>query len=213
MRRDLHLLQRRLRATICYVTHDQDEAMGLGERVAVLDRGSLLQVDRPAVLYERPATRRVAQQLGSPPINLIDGHLVGRLSFQAGGWLLPVPDSCRERWQALAGQPLTLGLRPEHIGPAVSGRVVPRHTMEVTLVERLGSVSVVTLAHDGVTLTARWMGPPPAEGASADVELALEQAILFDRATGLTLQSGIRNQESGIRSQELVGGVRPTTSD
>jgi multiple sugar transport system ATP-binding protein len=195
MRRDLHLLQRRLRATICYVTHDQDEAMSLGERVAVLDRGSLLQVDRPVVLYEQPATRRVAELLGSPPINLIDGYLVrpaagagDGLCFQACGWLLPVPDGCRERWQAFAGRPLTLGLRPEHIGPPVSGGVAPRYTMEVALVERLGSVSLVTLAHDGVTLTARWPGLPPVEGASAEVELALEQALLFDRATGQTLR-------------------------
>jgi multiple sugar transport system ATP-binding protein len=199
MRRDLHLLQRRLRATICYVTHDQDEAMSLGERVAVLDRGCLLQVDRPAVLYERPATRRVAELLGSPPINLIDGHLVRQtaagpgdgLCFQAGGWLLPVPDTCRERWQAFAGQPLTLGLRPESIGPAIPGQVGSRFTMEVALVERLGSVSLVTLAHDGMMLTARWTGLPPSEGASAAVELALEQALLFDRATGVTLQSAV----------------------
>jgi multiple sugar transport system ATP-binding protein len=195
MRRDLHLLQRRLRATICYVTHDQDEAMALGDRVAVLDRGKLLQVDRPAVLYEQPVHLRVAQLLGSPPINLLDGLLircsapggVERLYFQAGGWLLPVAPP-RERWQAFAGVPVTLGLRAEQVRPPIRERDLTRFTMEVALVERLGPFSLVTLVHDNVTLTARWMGDPPREGTATDVDLHLEQSLLFDRATGKTLE-------------------------
>src|SRR5262249_22670961 len=109
MRRELHLLQRRLRATMIYVTHDQDEAMSLGDRVAVLDRGRLQQVDRPAVLYERPHNRFVAGALGWPPINTMDGELVAdddRLFFRHGSRALPVPAGRRAEWQGFAGRPL-----------------------------------------------------------------------------------------------------------
>src|SRR5262249_59147511 len=69
MRRELHLLHRRLRATMIYVTHDQDEAMTLGERVVVLDQGVVRQADRPQALYDRPADCFVAGFLGWPPMN------------------------------------------------------------------------------------------------------------------------------------------------
>jgi ABC-type sugar transport system ATPase subunit len=201
MRRELHLLQRRLRATMIFVTHDQDEAMALGDRVAVLDRGRLQQVDRPAVLYERPANRFVARFLGNPPINLLDGQLVcsqGRLSFLWKGGVLPVPPLRGAQWQAFTGLPLTLGLRPEHIGPVRGTVGTARCTMEVALVERLGPVSLVTLAHDDTTWTARLEGVCPwPERSAVDVELALEQAHLFDQATGQALSHNHLRKDEG----------------
>jgi ABC-type sugar transport system ATPase subunit len=194
MRRELHLLQRRLRATMIFVTHDQDEAMALGERVAVLDRGSLQQVDRPAVLYEQPANRFVAGFLGDPPINLLDGQLAqanGELNFQWRGGTLPVPPLRWQDWQGFTGRPVTLGLRPEAIGPPHNVSAAVRFTMEVALVERLGPVSLVTLAHGDATLTARLEGQCPwREGERVAVELALGQAHLFDQATGVALSHG-----------------------
>jgi ABC-type sugar transport system ATPase subunit len=194
MRRELHLLQRRLRATMIHVTHDQDEAMALGDRVAVLDRGRLQQVDRPAVLYERPANRCVAGALGWPPINLLDGFVVdpeGRLGFRWQGRVLPAPDARREDWQGFTGRPLTLGVRPEDVGPARGTDGEARFTAEVALVERLGPVSLVTLATGDATLTARVEGKAPwREGAAVEVRLALEQAHLFDRAGGRALSHG-----------------------
>jgi multiple sugar transport system ATP-binding protein len=85
MRRELHLLHRRLRATMIYVTHDQDEAVALADRIAVLDQGRIRQVDRPDVLWERPADRVVAAFLGWPAMNLPEGRLIrveGRLVFR-----------------------------------------------------------------------------------------------------------------------------------
>jgi ABC-type sugar transport system ATPase subunit len=201
MRRELHLLQRGLRATIIGVTHDQDEAMALGDRVAVLDRGRLQQVDRPAVLYECPANRFVAGFLGSPPINLLDGQLVcpeGRLGFQWGGRVLPVPPRCWESWQGFTGRPLTLGIRPEHVGPARGSAGTARFTMEVALVERLGPVSLVTLAHGDATVMARLEGACPwQERTAVEVELALEQASLFDQATGRALSHSRLRKDEG----------------
>jgi multiple sugar transport system ATP-binding protein len=198
MRRELHLLQRRLRATMIHVTHDQDEAMALGDRVAVLDRGRLQQVDRPAVLYQRPANCFVAGALGWPPINRMDGELVadgGRLLFRHGSLALIVPAARRPDWQGLIGRPLTLGVRPEDVGPVRRPEAEGRLILEVALVERLGPVSLVTLAHGDWTVTARLSGATPwVEHTAVEVELALEQAHLFDRQTGRALAHGHSRQ-------------------
>jgi multiple sugar transport system ATP-binding protein len=147
MRRQLHLLHRRLRATMVYVTHDQDEATALGDRVAVLDRGALQQIDRPDILYQRPINRFVAGFLGWPPMNLLDGELV-----EAGGQLCLVgPAACltlagprRAEWHHLAGRAVTLGIRPEQlrVGPANDGET--RLSLEVRLVEKAGPNCLVT---------------------------------------------------------------------
>jgi multiple sugar transport system ATP-binding protein len=98
MRRELHLLHRRFRTTIIYVTHDQDEAMSLGQRIVVLDQGLVRQAGSPQELYDRPSDRFVAGFLGWPPMNLLDGELVmvdDRLSFGNGDVCLV---TCRPDW-------------------------------------------------------------------------------------------------------------------
>ena len=115
-RRELVDLRRRLGACMLYVTHDQAEALALGDRIGVLDAGRLRQLGTPQEVYDAPADRFVAEFLGSPPMNLLDGALSGEgteLCFRGDGFCLP-----------LAGAPvpaggqrrLTLGVRPEAIG-------------------------------------------------------------------------------------------------
>jgi multiple sugar transport system ATP-binding protein len=186
MRRELHLLHRRLRTTMVYVTHDQDEAMTLGDRVAVLDRGEVQQVGPPRALYERPANRFVAGFLGWPPMNLLDGKVVekeGSLRFLCGPLNLPAPDA----WKEFAGRAMTAGIRPEDLRLHDGGTPA----LEVRLVERLGPVSLVTLRRDGLELTARLEGVSPVdEQAPAGVDIPLAKAHLFDPATGRVLSHG-----------------------
>jgi multiple sugar transport system ATP-binding protein len=190
MRRELHLLHRSLRTTMVYVTHDQDEAMALGDRVAVLDRGEVQQVGPPRALYERPANRFVAGFLGWPPMNLLDGKLVEKgdaLRFSCGPLDWPAPNA----WRASAGCEVTVGIRPEHVRlrGAEPNDGVP--ALEVRLVERLGSVSLVTLQSGGLELTARLEGASPVEErVAAGVDIPLAQAHLFDRTTGRVLSHG-----------------------
>jgi multiple sugar transport system ATP-binding protein len=200
MRRELHLLRRRLRATIFHVTHDQEEALALGDRVAVLDRGAVQQVDRPEALCDRPTNRFVAGFLGGPSASFLDGTLVeveGQLALRGQGVTLPLAGGPSE-WRAFLGRGVTVGARPEHVallnsvgeegapGPAAL-------TTAVRLVERSGSGLLVSLERDGWALTALLAGTalaPPAVSSLVGARVDVEHAHLFDRHTGLALAHG-----------------------
>jgi multiple sugar transport system ATP-binding protein len=191
MRRELHLLHRRLRATMIYVTHDQDEAMALGQRVVVLDQGVIRQVDPPGRLYDQPADRFVAGFIGWPPMNLLDGELVedeDGLTFRNQDLHLVVTG--RPDWRVFAGRPLTLGIRPEDVRLA-AGPGAGQPVLEVRLVERLGSLTLLTLATGSATLTARLaVLPVVGEGDAVGVAFDWTRAHLFDPATGRALGLG-----------------------
>jgi multiple sugar transport system ATP-binding protein len=161
VRAEVKDLQARTRTTMMYVTHDQVEAMTLGDRVAVLDRGRLQQVAPPREVYERPANAFVAGFIGNPPMNLFPTRLAGDSTLDLGGQTLPVAPG---RARGAAGASLTAGVRPEAIelGGAEDGAV--RGT-----VEHVESLGHETLTHvrvpgrtpgDAVVLVARADGMP-----------------------------------------------------
>jgi multiple sugar transport system ATP-binding protein len=151
-------LHRELGTTVLYVTHDQTEAMSLGERVAVMRAGRVEQVDAPQVLYKRPATLFVASFLGSPPMNLWHVRLSeedGRLVVRGGDQRLALPESVVGRVPALLGRigaGVILGLRPEIFSTtdvrAGSGVL----HLPVTLVEPLGPHLLVHVEAEGAGL-------------------------------------------------------------
>ncbi len=183
----LHLLRGSLRATMLYVTHDQEEAMTLADRVAVLDRGALQQIGPPAHLLEQPANRFVAGFLGWPPMNFCAGRLLAGpdgLSFAGPSGRLLVPPSLCASWQALVGRATALGLRPERVswGVCPSATSVPL-TLTVRVIERLGSVTLVHLGHKDWRLTALQVGSGPIDLSSGEEVVAaldLAGALLFD---------------------------------
>jgi multiple sugar transport system ATP-binding protein len=194
MRRELHLLQRRLRATMLYVTHDQVEAMTLGDRVVVLDRGKVQQVGRPLDLYEWPANRFVAGFLGWPPMNFFDGRLVrrdgGGLALAADGIELPLPGETFGPAAPYNESDVTAGLRPEHV--TVGEETAKSHLrMDVLLVEPLGASSLITLGRDGRQLQALVGGQAaPRERQVVKVGLDVRHLHLFDRSSGIALLRG-----------------------
>jgi multiple sugar transport system ATP-binding protein len=120
MRGEIEALQKRLGVTTLYVTHDQIEAMTMGDRVAVLRAGELQQIGTPTEVYDRPVNLFVAGFMGSPPMNLARGEVEsenGGLVVRAGKATLPIPDDiARERTlDAWAGRPVVVGIRPEDI--------------------------------------------------------------------------------------------------
>jgi len=143
MRAYVEELHRRLDKTIVYVTHDQIEAMTMGDRVAVLRDGRLEQVDVPQALYDRPASLFVAAFIGSPAMNLLRGRLVAdgaRCVLEMGSSRVRLPDELLERRPALmqrAGEEVVVGIRPEALSAA--GQERPALEGEVMLVESLGS--------------------------------------------------------------------------
>jgi multiple sugar transport system ATP-binding protein len=119
MRAELSKLQSRLKTTTVYVTHDQVEAMTLGNRIVVLDAGRLMQVGPPLELYDAPQNMFVARFIGTPPMNMLtvsvsaDGRALRHAAF-----VLPLPPKWQPLAAAYAGKPLALGIRPEDIGAA-----------------------------------------------------------------------------------------------
>jgi multiple sugar transport system ATP-binding protein len=161
MRGEIEALQKRLGVTTVYVTHDQVEAMTMGDRVAVLRTGELQQVDTPTNVYDRPANLFVAGFIGSPPMNLargsieaVDGGLVARL----GSSTIAVPDEVsRERkLESWVGRDVIVGIRPEDLkGPTGDDRV-GGVTIEASVdrVEALGSDLLCFFAVDAPPATS-----------------------------------------------------------
>ena len=175
MRREIARLHRELGTTMIYVTHDQVEAMTLGDRIAVMNRGTVQQIDAPRALYDRPANRFVATFIGSPAMNVIDGTIARGTFRTATGALAFDAPGIRE------GK-VTLGVRPEHLVPAATGRALIRARLE--LIEPLGSEVLLHVRSADGELTAR-VAPDATPPAGSEVDFAVDLAKVhyFDPAT------------------------------
>jgi len=182
MRAEIAPIQHELGTTTVYVTHDQVEAMTMGDRVAVMRRGELQQTDAPQRLYDHPANLFVASFIGSPAMNLLEGEIVqrnGGVGVKIGQDELAVPDEVLGRHPALrfyAGKALAVGIRPEDIGEG-SGDAAATLRGTTRLTEALGSE---LLAHVDVT-GAPVVRDEVLEGAIVESE---EVALVADLMSG-----------------------------
>ena len=174
-RSELRRLHKELQTTSVYVTHDQEEAMTLGDRVAVMKDGVMQQVGTPLEVYRAPANLFVAGFIGTPAMNLMPGEAKDGQATLASGFTVSVPTS-------LEG-PITIGVRPQHFRVATDH---DQRAVELTarLVEPLGDLADVHLeAADGTTLLARldaeWA---PVEGASCPIVIDRDRHHCFDSA-------------------------------
>jgi multiple sugar transport system ATP-binding protein len=183
MRAEIHQLQRRLGVTTIYVTHDQVEAMTMGDRVAVMNAGHLQQVDTPQVLYDHPVNEFVAGFIGSPSINLVESQLVrsnGNLQVNLGEHKLTVDDQLARNRSGLGdyvGKEIILGIRPEDFEDASIEEAPPERRITVTadLTEPLGSE---VLVHFGTEATAVVPSAAAADvGEDADIRLGEEDEV------------------------------------
>ena len=124
MRAELKRLHQRLRRTVLYVTHDQEEAMTLGDRIVVMQGGRIQQVGKPLEVYGQPANRFVASFVGTPPMNFFDGRLVREdgICFDSGAFRLRLPDGQAGQLARWLEQPVVLGIRPEAMSLEPAGR-------------------------------------------------------------------------------------------
>lgn len=172
MRAEIASLQRKLNVTTIYVTHDQVEAMTMGDRVAVMKGGVLQQVDTPQNLYNRPDNVFVAAFIGSPSMNLHEAVLNGR-TLTLGSNSFEVPDGVFEYRPSLNGasnRQVIVGIRPEHMNDAAIRPSSAEISAPVTLVEALGSESMVHLNIDAPWVDA---GDPDAVADIGDKKAAV----------------------------------------
>jgi multiple sugar transport system ATP-binding protein len=158
MRAEISRIQRRLGVATVYVTHDQIEAMTMGDRVAVMQDGVILQCDDPQTLYDQPINMFVAAFIGSPAMNLYEATLeAGAVAMYLGSQRVPLPAEVRRARPALAtygGEKVVVGLRPEHLPAAEAGYEGPMLEGDVDLVEALGSELMVHFSIDAARVLA-----------------------------------------------------------
>ena len=157
MRADIAKLQHDLETTTIYVTHDQVEAMTMGDRVAVMNSGLLQQVDTPQRLYDQPANLFVAGFIGTPPMNLLEATVSvdGGVSIALGGVTLPLSEECVRAYPELRrydGRTVVAGVRSQHLHPAGERPALPTLDARVDLVEALGGESIVYFRIDAFAI-------------------------------------------------------------
>jgi ABC-type sugar transport system ATPase subunit len=181
-RAELKRLQQELGTTTIYVTHDQGEAMTLGNRVALLRQGAIEQLGRPMALYREPANAYVARFIGSPPINLWQGELGAGPHVCVAGLEVAIGSELRAKLQRASR--VQVGLRPEDIVLATAG--APGCAQgRVLVVEPMGNETLVTLERDGDRIVAR--GVPDfyvAAGTPVWFSIVPERALFFDAESG-----------------------------
>ncbi|HYD79598.1 MAG TPA: sn-glycerol-3-phosphate ABC transporter ATP-binding protein UgpC [Paucimonas sp.] len=197
MRAEIKLMHQRLGSTIVYVTHDQIEAMTLGDRIAVMKDGVVQQFGSPQEIYDQPANLFVAGFIGSPSMNFLRGRLasLGRgsafmLEHEDNTTLLPLP--MEANLTAWHGREVILGVRPEHVTDAASARrseaADGRHPTEVActveLTEPTGPDTLVFARFNGGRITCRTHPRAAAvPGGRMTLAFDLSKAVLFDPAT------------------------------
>ncbi len=159
MRVEIRRLHAKLGATMVYVTHDQVEAMTMGDRIVVMADGVVQQVADPITLYDRPANRLVAGFIGTPPMNFFEGRLTrgAALAFEEGGFTLPVPPEWTAALGPHADGPVTFGIRPEDVGSPAAQALAGAPSLEATVEVRepMGSETYLHLNTGRHTFVSR----------------------------------------------------------
>ena len=187
MREEIAKLHSATGSSMIYVTHDQIEAMTLGDRIAVMNEGRAQQVGPPLELYDRPANLFVASFIGSPEMNLIDGELALKsktASFVCDGFSVPVRKEAEAR--GAAGRKVTAGIRPEHIAIAAGAKT--GFAAEIELVEQMGAQTLLVCNAGSAPLRALIDRNDKVRiGDQIRLQVAAANVHVFDPASGNSL--------------------------
>ncbi len=194
MRTEIHKLHNRLQTTMIYVTHDQVEAMTLGDRVAVMRDGSIYQCDTPMNIYDRPVNKFVAGFIGSPPMNFINGYIRrrnGRLYFDEGSFQVGILERMYEPLRPYIDKELLFGIRPEDIYDKLFvTEASPDNTVSVTVevVETMGSEVYLYLKSEEHSFIARVASrSTPELYKRLDIVFDMDKVHFFDCETEETI--------------------------
>jgi len=194
MRAELNKLHNRIATTMIYVTHDQIEAMTLGDRIVVMNDGEIQQVGAPLEIYNNPRNRFVAGFIGTPPMNFLDGTLVARdggVVFEEGSASILLPARLNDRLQTRVDKHVVFGIRPEDIHdrpPGADATDVCTLNTTVEVVEPLGDEMILYLK----TPVHEFIGKVGSHGDVTDgqvleVHFNLDKVHIFDAETGENL--------------------------
>jgi len=189
-RAELKRLHHRLQTTTIYVTHDQEEAMTLGDRVVVMSDGLIQQCDTPLNVYNHPVNKFVASFVGTPPMNFLEGQLTGSGSdvfFEGAGVKIKLDPEQAQQCQGRVGQDAVIGIRPEALHlRAIEGADREDQTVNVTIgvVEPLGStMDVYTQTSENQRLVARLKAEQLEEDSQVKMYLDMEKVHIFEPGT------------------------------
>ncbi len=194
MRTEIHKLRLRLQTTFIYVTHDQTEAMTLGDRIAVMKEGRIHQCDDPLTIYDRPVNKFVAGFIGSPPMNFMNGRIVKKdrkYYFDEGKFQVKIVEDMYAKISPYEGQEIIFGIRAEDIYDKL---FVSQATLENSIqavcevVEPIGSEVFLYLNTGRHTFVAR-VGAHDRPEINGDMDLVLDMSKVhfFDKKTELTI--------------------------
>jgi multiple sugar transport system ATP-binding protein len=198
MRTDIAKLQQELGTTTIYVTHDQVEAMTMGDRVAVMRNGVLQQVADPQTLYDAPANVFVAGFIGTPAMNLLEGTVVddGAVLIKLGSETLPIPNEVLlhtyPKLRLYVGEVVTIGVRSQHLYPSDARPDLPKIAAEVELVEALGGESIGYCKVDAVAVREGQDDDDAELGDGAEGVVASRPNLVASFPAGTALRIGDR---------------------
>jgi len=194
MRAEINKLHNRLQTTMIYVTHDQTEAMTLGNRIVVMKDGFIQQIDDPIKLYDNPTNKFVASFIGSPPMNFIEGTVIrqnGKYFFDEGKFRVRIIEKMVEPLKNYEGKVLILGIRPENIYDKLFttySSVETTVTVLVDIVEPMGSEVYLYLNTGKNIFIARVGGHnKPQVSQKIDVVFDMDKVHFFDQETEKTI--------------------------
>lgn len=190
MAEELRSLHDRMNATTVYVTHDQLEAMQMGDKIVVMNHGVIEQFGTPQDIYDRPATTFVADFIGSPSMNLIDfeGFVnAGDNTVSIGTHRIPIPES-----RASANGSLVLGVRPEHV--VLKDATADGVPARVLATEYLGTTQVLTLDSEHGEIKVRTAASQVHDGEALKLDFDVRTLSLFDSADGKVIPSALHDR-------------------
>jgi len=194
MRTEIHKLHLKIQTTMIYVTHDQTEAMTLGDRIAVMKGGQILQFDTPLSIYDNPANKFVASFIGSPPMNVLNGKIIkkdGGLYFDEGNFKVKILDHMYSKLDNYIDKEITFGVRPENIYDKLFASYATVDNTVVVLcdvLETMGSKNYLYISTGKHTMIAVVEASnKPLIGSMVEVVFDMKKVHFFDPSTENTI--------------------------
>jgi len=183
MRTEISKLHSRLESTMVYVTHDQIEAMTMGDKIVVLKDGLVQQIDSPLNLYNNPHNKFVAGFIGSPAMNFINGKIEknGRYTFISDSINVPIPEDKAHKLASYENKSVTLGIRPEHIQYSMEPNDTASIPATIEVIEPMGNETVLYVKAGKNELTARILPQSDLRvGTECQLSINLQKIHFFD---------------------------------